>query len=79
MKIAYFDCFSGISGDMVLGALVGAGCDLEQLEAHLRQLPLTGWNIAGTRVTRNGLGGYARDCGVRRVPPSPVARGPSLN
>src|ERR1700733_11284470 len=55
MRIAYFDCFSGISGDMVLGALVGAGWDLEQLEAHLRQLPLTGWKIAGTRVMRNGL------------------------
>jgi len=55
MRIAYFDCFSGISGDMVLGALLGAGCELEQLEAHLRQLPLNGWKLASTRVTRNGL------------------------
>ena len=55
MKIAYFDCFSGISGDMVLGALLSAGCELEQLEGHLRQLPLTGWKIASTKVTRNGL------------------------
>jgi len=55
MKIAYFDCFSGISGDMVLGALLGAGCELEELETHLRQLPLTGWKIASTKVTRNGL------------------------
>jgi uncharacterized protein (TIGR00299 family) protein len=55
MKIAYFDCFSGISGDMVLGALVGAGCDIAELQAHLHQLPVTGWNLAATRVNRNGL------------------------
>ena len=55
MKIAYFDCFSGISGDMVLGALLGAGCEIEQLEAHLRKLPLTGWTIKNTKVSRNGL------------------------
>ena len=55
MKIAYFDCFSGISGDMVLGALLSAGCELEQLEGYLRQLPLTGWKIASTKVARNGL------------------------
>mgnify|MGYP001375845187 FL=1 len=30
MKIAYFDCFSGISGDMTLGALIGAGADPDE-------------------------------------------------
>lgn len=55
MKIAYFDCFSGISGDMVLGALLGAGCELEQIEAHLRRLPLTDWTIKRENVKRNGL------------------------
>jgi hypothetical protein len=55
MKIAYFDCFSGISGDMVLGALVDAGCEVAQIESHLRQLPLSGWKIAAGKVERHGL------------------------
>jgi len=55
MKIVYFDCFSGISGDMVLGALLSAGCEFDQLEAYLRRLPLTGWKITRENVKRNGL------------------------
>jgi uncharacterized protein (TIGR00299 family) protein len=55
MKIAYFDCFSGISGDMVLGALLSAGCELEPMEAHLRQLGLADWAIRRESVKRNGL------------------------
>jgi uncharacterized protein (TIGR00299 family) protein len=38
MKIAYFDCFSGISGDMILGALVDAGLEVERLKAELAHL-----------------------------------------
>lgn len=38
MKIAYFDCFSGISGDMTLGALVDAGADASRLEAGINSL-----------------------------------------
>src|SRR6266849_3996167 len=55
MKIAYFDCFSGISGDMVLGALVDAGCPLASLEAELRRLPLTGWKISAAKVRRGAV------------------------
>ena len=35
MRVAYFDCFSGASGDMILGALVDAGLDLEALKKAL--------------------------------------------
>ena len=45
MKIAYFDCFSGISGDMTLGALIGAGADPEQLRDKLAGLGLGGYRI----------------------------------
>ena len=56
MKAAYFDCFSGISGDMVLGALVGAGVELERLEADLRRLPVSGWKLSAETVRRGALG-----------------------
>src|SRR5260370_36426209 len=55
MQIAYFDCFSGISGDMVLGALVDAGCELGRIEAELRRLPLSGWSISAEKVERGAL------------------------
>ena len=55
MKIAHFDCFSGISGDMVLGALVDSGADLRQIEKSLRQLNVPGWKISAEKVKRRAL------------------------
>ena len=55
MKIVYLDCFSGISGDMVLGALVDAGVSFEHLEAELRKLSVSGWSIRAEEVKRRGL------------------------
>ena len=55
MKLAYFDCFSGISGDMTLGALVDAGVPVEQLRAELRGLDVPGWEISAEKMWKNGM------------------------
>ena len=58
MRIAYFDCFSGISGDMILGALIDLGLDPEVLTNHLSKLPLSSslsvfnWYTVGKRRTK---------------------------
>ena len=62
--IAYFDCFSGISGDMVLGALVDAGADLRAIEAELRKLNLPGWTISAKKVQRRAIFGTHVTVGV---------------
>lgn len=53
--IAYFDCFSGISGDMVLGALVDVGLEVGALERELHKLKLPGWSIAAEKVRRGAI------------------------
>ena len=55
MKAAYFDCFSGISGDMTLGALVDAGCPLGLLRDELKGLDVPGWEISAEKVWKNGM------------------------
>jgi uncharacterized protein (TIGR00299 family) protein len=53
--IAYFDCFSGISGDMTLGAFLGLGVPVEWLQDRLETLPLTGFEVLAETVSRNGI------------------------
>ncbi len=55
MKIAYFDCFSGISGDMILGALVDLGLDLDKLRVELGKLPLSGYGMEAAKVSKRGI------------------------
>jgi len=54
--ILYFDCFAGIAGDMVLGAMVDAGLPLDKLEAALGSLSLPGSMIWAGPVLRSGVG-----------------------
>jgi pyridinium-3,5-bisthiocarboxylic acid mononucleotide nickel chelatase len=55
MKLAYFDCFSGISGDMTLGALIDADCSVELLRDELRALQVPGWELSAEKVWKNGM------------------------
>ncbi len=55
MKCAYFDCFSGISGDMTLGALLDAGVPVDQLRHDLQGLNLPGWELSAEKVWKNGM------------------------
>jgi len=55
MKTAYFDCASGISGDMILGALVDAGAPFDKLKEGLSQLNLDGYSITATPVLKKGV------------------------
>lgn len=57
MRIAYFDCFAGASGDMILGALVDAGVRIEELNAEIGRLPLEDISIQAETVTKSGIGG----------------------
>src|SRR5512147_2024848 len=55
MTLAYFDCFSGISGDMTLGALVDAGVGIDALRSELEKLNLPGYEITALKVMRSGI------------------------
>lgn len=55
MTILYYDCFSGISGDMHLGALIDLGVDPESLRAGLARLGLAGWELRVERVSRGAI------------------------
>lgn len=55
MRIAYFDCFSGISGDMILGAMVDAGLPLSELKRELSKLNLKGYRLREEKVKRAGI------------------------
>ncbi len=74
-KMAYFDCFSGISGDMCLGALVDAGVPLREISKVLKKLPLPGYRLSERRVLRAGIAATKVDV----VPAVKNNRGKNLN
>ncbi len=53
--IAYFDCFSGISGDMTLGAFIDLGVPVKWLKENLDRIPLAGFDVSVDTVIRNGI------------------------
>lgn len=57
MRVLYFDCFSGISGDMTLGALLDLGIDPELFKSELGKLNLAGYEIDIGKKQKNGITG----------------------
>lgn len=57
MRILYYDCFAGISGDMNLGALIDLGVDAAYLESELRKLNIEGFHLNITQDLRRGISG----------------------
>ncbi|MBW1659643.1 MAG: nickel pincer cofactor biosynthesis protein LarC [Deltaproteobacteria bacterium] len=55
MKILYLDCFSGVSGDMLLGALIDLGCPVSVLKDAFEKLPIPPVRIEVTPVTKQGI------------------------
>ncbi|MCS7223060.1 MAG: nickel pincer cofactor biosynthesis protein LarC [Armatimonadetes bacterium] len=58
-KWAYLDCFSGVSGDMLLSALIDCGLSLETLEKHLKTLPLPPWQAIVKKVRKGPIAATA--------------------
>jgi hypothetical protein len=55
MRVLYLDCFSGISGDMTVGALIDAGADLEKMRQALATLDVPGFEVKAEKITKRGL------------------------
>ncbi len=68
MRLAYFDCFSGVSGDMILGAMVDAGLSIAKLRRELKKLGVDGYTLSAKKVMKCGISAtkvhvrLARDC-----------------
>lgn len=61
MRIAYFDCFSGVSGDMILGALLHAGVDEAAWRSELAKLNVPGYELKVEMVVKEGISGMDVD------------------
>lgn len=65
----YLDCFSGVSGDKFLGALVAAGVPLETLRERLTALPIGGYELRARTVSKNGMAATKIDVAVTEEQP----------
>ena len=67
MKTLYLDIFSGISGDMFIGALIDLGADARQLERELQKLKLGGYHLHVAREQKSGIAGVKFDVHLEEV------------
>ncbi len=66
VRIAYFDCPSGISGDMCLGAIVDSGVPVQEIAKGLKRLGIKGYELKSRKVSRSGIAAMKVDVVVGR-------------
>ncbi|OIO39450.1 MAG: hypothetical protein AUJ75_01235 [Candidatus Omnitrophica bacterium CG1_02_49_10] len=57
MRSVYFDCYSGVSGDMIVASLLDAGLDMDILKGELEKLSIDGYGISSHKVKRGAISG----------------------
>src|SRR5437870_4726678 len=67
MKTLYLDIFSGVSGDMLLGALLDLGVETQALKNELERLPLDGWQLHVTRGQKAQIQGVKFDVHLKHA------------
>jgi uncharacterized protein (TIGR00299 family) protein len=69
MKTAYLDAFSGISGDMTVGAILDCGADFAELERAIKSMPIAGYRLATRRKALSGISALKFDVIVTEPQP----------
>jgi len=78
VRLAYFDCPTGAAGDMILGALVDAGCPLDALRAELGKLPVGGFRLSAREVRKGAFRATKVDVEVEPGTPLPHRSFPDI-
>jgi len=69
MKTAYFDAFSGLSGDMIVGAILDCGADFGELERAIKSMPIAGYRLSTRRKVVSGISALKFDVEVTEPQP----------
>ena len=69
MKTAYFDAFSGLSGDMIVGAILDCGADFGELERAIKSMPIAGYRLSAGRKVVSGISALKFDVEVTEPQP----------
>jgi len=68
-RILYLDCFSGISGDMMVGALIDLGVDLQYIKNELKNLDIDGYELKSTKININMIYATRFQVDIKKVQP----------
>ncbi|MGH7924256.1 MAG: nickel pincer cofactor biosynthesis protein LarC [Candidatus Binatus sp.] len=69
MKTAYLDAFSGLSGDMIVGAILDCGADFSEFERAIKSIPIAGYRLSTRRKTLSGISALKLDVDVTEPQP----------